>query len=131
MDKRKICSNLNGLADSNLKHFLIKVLDYLTLEPNMKIRVLLYLLLSLLTSIIGCRAPAERIAIKPPYDTPLLPGQDALRKVTNPSEIPDFTLDCLDLQDLKPAVERSLNYLSKPSSKQFFPVSGITHKQAV
>jgi membrane-bound lytic murein transglycosylase A len=54
-----------------------------------------------------------------------------LWKVTNPSEIPDFTLACLDLQDLKPAVERSLNYLSKPSSKEFFPVSGITHKQAV
>jgi membrane-bound lytic murein transglycosylase A len=97
----------------------------------MKIRILLYLSLSLLTCIIGCRTPAEQVAIKPPYDTPLLPGQDALRKITNPSEIPDFTWACLDLQDLKPAVNRSLNYLSKPSSRQFFPISGITHNHAV
>lgn len=35
------------------------------------------------------------------------------------------------MDELRPAVERSLNYLGKPSSKQFFPVSGITHDLAV
>jgi membrane-bound lytic murein transglycosylase A len=92
--------------------------------------ILLYLLLSIGALIIGCRAPLKK-AVAPPYDKPLLPGQSALRKVTNPSEIPDLTSACSDVKGLKPAMERSLNYLSKPSSKQFFPVSGIDHKMAV
>ena len=93
-------------------------------------KVLLYLLLSIGTLIIGCRAPLKK-AVTPPYDKPLLPGQSALRRVTNPSELPELTLACFDLEGLKPATERSLNYLRKPSSKQFFPVSGINHKTAV
>jgi membrane-bound lytic murein transglycosylase A len=92
--------------------------------------ILLYLLLSMATVIIGCRAPLKK-AVAPPYDKPLLPGQSALRKITNPSEIPDFTLSCFDVEGLKPAIERSLNYLSKPSSKGFFPVSDISHQMAV
>lgn len=94
-------------------------------------KILLYLLLTLSTIAIGCRAPKEQIVVKPPYDKPLLPGQQALRKVTNPSLIPDFTFASLDLQRLNSTVEKSLNYLSKPSSKQFFPVNGITHRQAM
>ena len=97
----------------------------------MKIKISLYLLLLLLTITVGCRTPVEQIVTKPPYDKPLLPGQQALSKVTNPSQIPDFTLACLDLRELKLSIEKSLNYLSKPSSKQFFPVSGITHQRAV
>jgi len=98
----------------------------------MNIKTLFFcLLLLLLTIAIGCRAPMEPIVTKPSYDRPLLPGQQALSKVMNPSQMPDFTLAGLDLQGLKPAVKRSLNYLSKPSSKQFFPVNGITHQQAV
>jgi len=45
--------------------------------------------------------------------------------------MPDFTLACLDLDGLREATERSLNYLRKPSSRDFYPVSGITHYQAV
>ena len=100
----------------------------------MKIKILLYLLFLALTIIVGCKAPEqikESPIDKPSYDTPLPPGQNALRKITNPAEIPDFTLACLNLDKLKPAVEKSLNYLGKPSSKQFFPVSGITHELAV
>ncbi|MFZ0033889.1 MAG: MltA domain-containing protein [Sedimentisphaerales bacterium] len=96
----------------------------------MKTKVLLYLLLSMVTIIIGCKAPLKK-AVAPPYDKPLLPGQSALRKITNPSEIPDFSLACFNMGDLKPAVERSLNYLNKPSSKKFFPVSDISHEMAV
>ena len=98
----------------------------------MNIKTLFFcLLLLLLTIAVGCRAPMEPIVSKPPYDRPLSPGQQALSKVTNPSQMPDFTLASLDLQGLKPAVKKSLNYLSKPSSKQFFPVNGITHQRAV
>jgi membrane-bound lytic murein transglycosylase A len=96
----------------------------------MKAKVLLYLLLSTATIIIGCKAPLKEV-VKPPYNKPLLPGQSALRKITNPAEIPDFSLACSDVDNLKPATERSLSYLHKPSSKKFFPVSGIDHKMAV
>jgi membrane-bound lytic murein transglycosylase A len=96
----------------------------------MKTKALLYLLLSTTIIIIGCRAPLKK-AVAPQYDKPLLPGQPALRKITNPAEIPDFTLACFDVEGLKPAVERSLNYLSKPSSKGFFPVCDINHQMAV
>ena len=73
----------------------------------------------------------EPIIARPAYDRPLLPGQHALRKITNPLLIPDFTSAGLDLHGLKPAIENSLNYLRKSSSKQYFPVSGITHQRAV
>jgi membrane-bound lytic murein transglycosylase A len=59
----------------------------------------------------------------------LPPGQYALRKITNPVEIPDFTMACLNLTDLREAIDNSRSYLNKPSSKQFFPVSGITHSK--
>jgi membrane-bound lytic murein transglycosylase A len=95
-----------------------------------KNKVLLYLLLSVAVVITGCKAPMKK-AVAPSYDKPLLPGQSALRKITNPAEIPDFSLACFDVKDLKPAVDKSLNYLSKPSSKGFFPVSGIDHQMAV
>jgi membrane-bound lytic murein transglycosylase A len=96
----------------------------------MKTKVLLYLMLSAATIIIGCKAPLKE-EVKPKYDKQLLPGEPALRKITNPDEIPDFSVACFDTESLKPAVERSLNYLKKPSSKKFFPVSDISHQMAV
>ena len=47
----------------------------------MKKIISLYLLLSLLTMAIGCRAPMKKVAPKPAYDKPLLPGQNALIKI--------------------------------------------------
>ncbi len=80
---------------------------------------------------IGCRTEPRPEPLKPPYDNPLPPGQSALRKITNPYQSPDFTLACIDLKGLRDSIENSLNYMSKPSSKQFFPVDDITHHQAV
>ena len=79
----------------------------------------------------GCRskpAPVEKVKN---YDAPLPPGQYALRKVTNLRLIPDFTLACTFKFGLSESIERSLNYLAKPSSKSHFPVSGITHGRVV
>lgn len=92
-------------------------------------KIALALLLAIATVIIGCRT--EPKPTKPPYDNPLPPGQAALRKITSPYEIPDFTLACIDLQNLKEAVEQSLTYLNKPSSQKFFPVNDITHFHTV
>jgi membrane-bound lytic murein transglycosylase A len=94
----------------------------------MKCKILLSALLLMITVIAGCRS---RQRAETPYDKPLLPGRSALRKITDPYEIPDFTLSCLDLTDLRTAIDRSLNYLQKPSAAQFFPLGDITHTRAV
>ena len=65
------------------------------------------------------------------YDKPLPPGELALRKITNPADIPDFTFACYNLTDLKKAISNSLNYMKKPSSQQFYPYGDISHDQAV
>jgi membrane-bound lytic murein transglycosylase A len=95
----------------------------------MKKWILASALLSIALIISGCKAPAKEGKLA--YDRPLPPGQLALRKITNPHEIPDFTMACLDLDELKPAINHSLNYLRKPSSKQFYPVGDITHDRAI
>ena len=85
----------------------------------MKNRISLVLLFLTIAFISGCRAPVERRAVKVPYDNPLPQGQNALRKITNLSEIPDFTVACLNLTDLRSSIENSLNYLKKPSSLNY------------
>ena len=91
--------------------------------------ILLVLLLCTIFVITGCRTREE--FAKAPYDAPLPPGRDALRKITDPYLIPDFTIAALDLKDLRKALGNSLNYLNKPSSKQYYPVGQITHNRAV
>ena len=95
----------------------------------MKNKILLSTLLLVVVVIAGCRTQIKEA--KTPYDRPLPPGQLALRKITNPHEIPDFTMACLDLSDLRAAIDHSLNYLQKPSSQQFFPSGQITHSLAL
>ncbi|MEN6488440.1 MAG: MltA domain-containing protein [Smithella sp.] len=65
------------------------------------------------------------------YLRQLPPGQLALRKITDPRQIPDYTNACSDMDGLKEAIARSLNYMSKPSSQKFYPYGEITHEQAV
>ncbi len=92
-------------------------------------KILLSALLLVWLFFSGCRTHPEQI--ETPYDRPLPPGAHALRKITDPAEIPDFTMACLDLKDLLDAVGNSLSYLSKPSSRGFFPSGEITHARAV
>jgi membrane-bound lytic murein transglycosylase A len=98
-------------------------------EPKMKNRILLCVL-SFIFVIGGCKS-RMREEIKTQYDRPLPLGSYALRKITNPYEIPDFTIACLNTKDLRTAVANSLNYLQKPSSRNFFPCGQITHSQTV
>jgi len=65
------------------------------------------------------------------YTRPLPPGELALRKITDPAQIPDMTIACMELDRLREAIDNSLSYLSKPSSQQFFPYGQITHADAV
>ena len=79
--------------------------------------------------LVGCKTTKIETTIQ--YDRPLPPGQLALQKITDPNEIPDFTEAWHHLDDLGPAIENSLNYLSKASSQQYFPYGDINHDQAV
>ncbi len=92
----------------------------------MKIKILLCALLVVSAVISGCQKP-QRLQ----YGRPLPPGELALRKIMNPAEIPDFTDGCYNAAHLQGTIDNSLNYLGKPSSKQFFPYGDITHDHAV
>jgi len=93
----------------------------------MKKAILLFLVASSLTGFYGCKPPGKEMELN--YDRPLGPGENALVKITDPEKIPDFTVACACLENLQEAVDNSLNYLSKPSSQQFFPMQGITHQR--
>jgi membrane-bound lytic murein transglycosylase A len=95
----------------------------------MKQILLLGLVLSGIVISAGCRS--RRVEPRIEYDRPLPPGQLALRKITDPNLYPDFTQGWRDLDTLEAATRRSLSYLSKPSSRQYFPYGDINHDRAV
>jgi membrane-bound lytic murein transglycosylase A len=93
----------------------------------MKAKIRLLTLLLICVFFIGCQKPS----VAPDYNRPLPPGVLALRKITDPQEIPDFTAGCYNMARMPKAIDSSLNYLGKPSSQQFFPYGHITHQHAV
>ena len=100
----------------------------------MKQRIALYFLLALAIFVItGCGQKAKKVVLPsgPNYNQPLMPGDQALVKITDPAAIPDFTLASINRKDLAKAVQNSLHYLQKGSSKQFFPCADITHRRNV
>lgn len=76
--------------------------------------------------------PAAAAVEKKDYDRELPPGAHALRRITDPAQLPDLAAAFRgDRAALRRAVDRSLAYLKKPSSRRFYPVSGIDHEQVV
>ncbi len=76
----------------------------------------------------GCQKP---VVTKPDYARKLGPGESALRLVTDPSHLPDFAA-AYRLRDvfLLDAIDQSIGWFQKPSSKQFYPFENFTHEQA-
>ncbi|MCI0499746.1 MAG: MltA domain-containing protein [Planctomycetales bacterium] len=95
----------------------------------MKQRIFFVAVVSACLVMVGCKS-AQKVEA-PDYNKPLPPGQYALRKITDPAMIPDMTFACYNLKDMREGIHNSLSYLSKPSSKQFFPMADITHDRAV
>ena len=95
----------------------------------MQLRTWMSLAAILALLITGCKS--KPVDMGPPYDKPLPPGQLALRKITDPGDLPNFAPACHDLADVSMALENSLSYLGKPSSETFYPYAQITHEQVV
>jgi membrane-bound lytic murein transglycosylase A len=90
------------------------------------------LLVGLCVLVTGCpKKLPQPMSPEEEFDRPLPPGELALRKLTDPADIPDFTAACEFTYDLRTAIAHSLNYLAKPSSRRFFPYGQITHHHAV
>ena len=64
------------------------------------------------------------------YARPLPPGRVALERVIDPAAIPDFSAGIEGRDSLLAAVERSLEYYGKPSSKKYFPFLDVSHARA-
>ncbi|NLH15213.1 MAG: murein transglycosylase [Phycisphaerae bacterium] len=96
----------------------------------MKARWMAALGLGLLLGIGGCKT-AQEVELPPDYSRPLPPGELALRKITDPADIPSMTIACYELDKLREAIDNSLSYMSKPSSQKFYPYGEISHAQVV
>ncbi|MHC4217838.1 MAG: MltA domain-containing protein [Planctomycetota bacterium] len=87
--------------------------------------------------LLGLAACASNRPVEPPpepapdYARKLPEGSSALRLVTDPARMPDL-LGAYANNDalLLDAIDRSLVWFAAPSSRQFFPLEGITHPQA-
>jgi len=82
----------------------------------------------------GCAKEEMMVPGVPPgknYEAQLPPGALALRKITDPQQIPDFTQACTNTAGMREAIVYSLDYLAKPSSQKAFPYGEVTRAQAV
>ena len=105
---------------------------------NMQIRIIFLVFLWVIVFLVlaGCekRSVVVRTDFPEPqkdYTRQLPPGQLALRKITDPSQIPDYTKAFSDTDGLLEAISNSLNYMAKPSSQKFYPYGDITHGHAL
>ena len=86
--------------------------------------------LGLLVAGFGCKKTPQ-VGIEKDYWRELPPGQKALVKLDDPSMWPDFSEGYMRRGGLELAAMYNLEYLSKPSSKLFFPYLDVTHERAV
>lgn len=75
--------------------------------------------------------PTESAPYAKDYGRPLAPGEVALEKVTDPSLYPDFGAGLRDRESLLEAIDGTLEYFAKPSSRQWFPYLDVTHERSI
>ena len=82
----------------------------------------------------GCATPTrgymEPLPKAPDYARQLLPGDSALRRVTDPARMPPIG-EAFHNQDafLLDAIDESLIWFAAPSSRRFYPFENFTHEQ--
>ncbi len=102
--------------------------SYIKRKSDMYRNILFVAMALMMLTAVGCKKAQKA---KLDYNAELMPGENALVKITDPAKLPDFTKGFRNLYDLEEAINNSLNYLAKPSSENFFPMNGITHRQVV
>lgn len=85
--------------------------------------------------ILACQKPVAEVSAFQPaetkdYNRPLPPGALALRKI-DPADYPDFGPGVYHRAGLKRAIDHSLTYLAKPSSRKYYPYGDISHARVV
>jgi membrane-bound lytic murein transglycosylase A len=83
----------------------------------------------------ACQKPQQPLPlanIEKNYDRQLAPGEFALRQI-DPSKYPKFADGWYKAKGtaLREAVQNSIHYLNKPSSKRYYPLGPITHERAL
>jgi membrane-bound lytic murein transglycosylase A len=91
----------------------------------------LCLLIALLAALCGCSPDAPSQVRNEDFSKPLPPGKLALRKIVDPADWPPIEKACRNTRLFAEAIDNSLNYLAKESSRNYFPYGTITHGQAV
>lgn len=84
---------------------------------------LIGLLLALLSA---CAATSEK-----DFNAPLPYGAAALIPVEDPAEWPDLREGYLHREELLVALDRSIDWTSRPYARQFFPIEGVTRERAL
>jgi len=82
----------------------------------------------------GCAQvqPSRPPVVVKDYERPLPPGAPALRKIIDPARLPDFRAAFTEGRvGLLRAIEQSVLYLGYRSSRDYFPIQGITHPRAL
>ena len=95
-------------------------------------RILLSIItIMLLLTTLGCQGP-QTTELDDEYARPLPYGKIGLRKITDTSRLPDMNMIALQLgvDDWRSALQHSIDWFSKPSSNQFYPMGPISHAQA-
>ena len=84
-----------------------------------------------LLGIAGCASREPVLAPAPDYARKLPEGGSALRLVTDPARMPDLLMAYVNSDSLLlDSIDQSLVWFAAPSSRQYFPFEGITHRQA-
>ena len=82
----------------------------------------------------GCakpKIPEPPNVVKKDYYRALPPGAYALRKITDPAQIPDFRPEyTADRESLLTALDHSISYFQHPSSQKYYPMQDISHTRA-
>ena len=93
-------------------------------------RLIAILILFCSVNFLACVSDDTNIGAKN-YSRPLGPGENALELVTDPALYPNFQLMWSDQRGLAEAIEHSLNYMKKPSSKTHYPLMQFEHEHVV
>jgi membrane-bound lytic murein transglycosylase A len=76
----------------------------------------------------GCAT--AKPAARPDYSRPLPPGSPALLLLGPNDKRPDYAADWRQRERMLPALDRSIDWMKRPSAKGHFPIEGVSHERA-